>query len=296
MSQISLIALNGKLGFTTNMYNVVEEYCWTLTPAAQRKNLKDQIPYITLTEYEQDLANMYAQLNYFYTQGSKTFEAGKFLTLAGTTENPYDKLYSAKPTGTMFKLPYFEGYDHNISQTWADNQGLLKYKAVETLVGIVQNLALATQTAPGVNLNKPKIWSGGGNMVSYPIKFTLFNTAGTKTDDQIVKRNQELKRRLQMSTLHDQRTSILTSPPALFEVNIPGIRRCPVAVISNLTISNVGQMNIIGTDIIPDAYEFTITIQELVTESRQILAGSMGGSVVQAIDTSNQLSSENIIG
>jgi hypothetical protein len=269
---------NGLYG-GNNIFNVVTDYPWCLSNI---KDLSKYIPYIELIEFEQDVAAMYASLQHWYLQAKQAINKGE----NPESNNPYKGMYSGIPTDTKFILPYFENYDHNLSQNWVPSKGILEMPIADMLTKGIEGLAKVFMAAPGANINKPRIWDGSSPQ-SYSINFHLFNT-NTVNKEQI-KKNQAFKRRLLMSTLHDQRNAILISPPALFIVKIPGIRYSPAAVISNLVVENVGQMNLIDGENIPDAYKFSITITELITESRQILDASTKGTFekVMAIESVN---------
>lgn len=245
-------------------FNVVTNYPWTLTPSKNRHN----VPYIILREFEQDLATTYAQL----AQVALNLQSSK------TNIGPYESLYHAIPTGTIYTLPYFEEYDHNISPSWEKTKGLADTKVGAEIMAVVGNIAKMMGMAPGTYINQPRVWSGAQDG-QYPIKFTLFNTLDAKDIPQ----NNFLKRRLQMSALHDQQSVILASPPAIFEVEIPGIRWSPAAVISNISVSNIGQVNFINGMNVPDAWEIQLTITELITESRQMLASTNTSEKIRAI-------------
>jgi hypothetical protein len=264
-------------------FDIVYNYAWTVTPPSQRYG----VPYIQLVEYEQDIATLYAQLLYWYSN-VKDMAQGNFVS----SENPYANLYHAKRTGIVFTLPYFQEYDHFINQTWEKTKGLMDYPIADRILNLARQAAQILQLAPGTSVNQPQIWSGSG-LADYNIRFVLFNTIqnGTKMYSEDITKNLRFKRRLMMSTLHDQRTAILASPPAIFSVLIPGVRYCPAAVIQQLSISNLGQLNMIATDqgeeVIPDAYLFDIRIQELITESRQILDDAVktfGSKIVATTD------------
>jgi hypothetical protein len=288
MSTIQLINLDGKnwnsaSGGNTN-YNIVEDYPWTITPSKQRIN----VPVIELIEFEQDVSTLYASLNYWYTQAAKSKTLSE-------SDNPYQGLYSAKETKARFIFPYFEEYDHNVSQTWDVSKGLLEGEIAGTIATTIQNVQKAMQKAPGSNINQQRIWQGSAP-ATYTFNFHLFNTiGGTANDNKQIKANMVLRNRLLMSALHDQQTATMISPPALFTVKIPGIRYSPAAVISNMVVSNVGQMNQISLDgvakIVPDAYKFAITITELIVESRQLLDAAVNNRRIMAIDSSNRVAS-----
>ena len=280
--QISLIDLDDKKNGKGKVYDVIKDYKWTLSP-----NRGSDVPLIRLIEYEQDVSTLYAQLAYWINNIKTTESAGN------GTISPYENLYHAIPTGTEYILPYFEPYDHNINQKWGQVKGIQDFSVVEKLLRLAGAAAQALKMAPGTSVNQPRVWSGS-DPVTYSVTFKLFNTDG----EAEIERNLGLKQRLQFSTLHDQRSAILASPPALFEVEIPGIRYCPAAVISQLAVTNLGQMNRwnIGKNgsNIPDAYEITLTIAELITESRQILNSARTGNH-QPVRAITQISAEELL-
>ena len=261
MSTIMLTDLKTDATFHSEDFNVADKYSWTLTDPRYRA--KNGVPYIELVEYEQDLSTLYAQLYYWYGQ------VKDFSQLTNSV-NPYADLYHALPTGVTFRLPYFDDYDHMISQTWEKTKGLMNNPIASKTLNLASNAAKLFKLAPGTSVNQPQVWSGAGN-ADYSIDFMLFNTLSP--DD--IKRNLIFKRRIQMSTLHDQRTALLASPPAIFTVKIPGVRYSPAAVIAQLSVTNVGQINMIPvngvTMAIPDAWAFNIRITELIPESRQLM-------------------------
>ena len=242
------------------IYNIVKDYDWTATPT----NNRHDVPYIVLTEYEQDLANIWASLYYW---GNQLKVEG-----LGNVDSPYEGLYSMTPTGTVFTIPYFETYDHGTTQNWNQNRAILSFPIADIIGATIEKFSIATQQTVGTNVNSPRIWEGS-TPNTYMITFHLFNTIAKDS----VEKNKKLKRRLQMSALHNQKNIMYITPPAIFTVNIPGIRYSPAAVISNLTTTNVGQMNLIDGENIPDAYSIAITITELVTESRQIFDAAVTG-------------------
>lgn len=264
-----------------NVFNIIEDYPWTLS-----NNVKD-VPYIELTEYEQDIVALYAQLKYWYTQAKDTL---KF----DDATNPYENLYHAKKTGLAFKLPYFSERHHNTQQNWGEIPSLIdKLEPYFKIATNIVSLATGGTAAVGMNINKPKRW-GGGVCESYQVGFTLFNIKNA--EDYID--NQKFINRLLLSSLHNQRNAILASPPALFTVKIPGIRYSPASVINSVNITNKGQMNYLNGMNIPDAYDVQLSITELILESRQILKGFIDNNenTVKALDfneiLNNQASTE----
>jgi hypothetical protein len=279
MATLKLLKAPEKSAVGTKYFNIVDDYSWTLTPKSSRIG----VPYIELTEYEQDEAMLWANIT-------------RWLNLIKGTEeginNPYQNLYHTEKTLTTFRFPYFEQYDHNINQNWEKTKGVQEYSLIEKLTNIATMREKAAKVAPGSTINQPQLWAGSGS-VNYTINFHIFNTTGTSEN---IKNNQTFKYRLQRSTLHNQQSMIMSSPPAIFEVVVPGIRVCPAAVISQLVINNVGQMNLLslnGRDqIIPDAWEFQITMTELVTESRQILQSTIDGTGIVPVKATTDTKTE----
>jgi len=247
------------------VYNIVDDFPWTIT-----KNRTD-VPRIILTEFEQDQASLYGQLKNW----------SNFIL---KEDNPYKGLYQAKPTGTVYTLPYFEEYDHLIAQNWEKYRGLTDWKPADALAKMYTGIQTLIGTAPVAAMNFPKIWSSS-NTGSYTISFVLFNTIDPKND---IDDNFEFKKRIQMSTLHNQVNTFLAVPPAIFTVLIPGVRWSPAAIISQLSVTNMGQINYIDKRNIPDAWKFDIQITELISESRQILDDELrqryGAGTITAMD------------
>ena len=269
-ANLSLKDFKGKFGASTGTFDVVRDYYWTFTPPANRID----IPYAYLIEYEQDQSTLYAQIAYW----------GKGVAgLVTSDDNPYNNLYHAIPTGTTFILPYFEADHARTNPSWTVKGGLLDFTSFDGLSKFVTRATSVAGLAPGVAINQPKMWDGS-QPYQFTINFTLFNTFPSPTNNRtdIINQNLQLTQRLRMSALHSQENIVLALPPAIFEVYIPGIRYSPAAHISQLEIKNIGQMNAMMVNgvwcNVPDAYSVSITITELITESRQILNASIGGN------------------
>lgn len=300
---ISLLSLKAPNG----VYDIVKDYKWSLNNGnlnalseSQSATQKNNVPIIELIEYEQDVAGLYAQLSYWYRVASNRNNSA-------TGRDVYKGLYSANPTDTKFILPYYEDYHHLITQRWAKNKGLFSFS---TLDKGMKALSMVKQAlgAAGTYVNQPQVWEGISE-ASYTISFYLYNTDeinvesyknGISNSDYV--KNKMFIDRLIMSTLHSQETSIEILPPALFEVNVPGIRYSPAAVINSLIVTNIGQINALpiegGSNInVPDAYQISIGISELISESRQIYdtvyKNLNAGSRVKAIEKASSVLNSN---
>lgn len=255
------------------IYEITNEYDWTMAPKKGRK----LIPSMILTQYELDANAVFTNLKFW-------FNAMASARVEGDKRNPYKGLYVAKKTGVEFHFPWLEEYHHNISQNWEDYKGIENTELAEKLLKGWQ----AINDSPGVAVNTPRVWKGGSRG-TIPYKITLFNT--TKNPTTSIKRNRKLINRLIASTLHDQKGYVLATPPALYSVVIPGVRYSPACVISQFEVSNIGVIvNKKGLGAIPEAWEIKFSITELVNESRQIFNGSIDETnrVSAIIDTDSE--------
>jgi hypothetical protein len=251
-------------------YDVINDYDWTLSPRDARG---DKVPSMTLVEYEMDSNALIANLKYWVRP------------IFDQSSNPYKGLYRANPTGVSYTFPWFEEYNHAITQNWEDFKGL---EATSVADKFVKGLSLLTNS-PGIAINTPKVWKAAGR-ATVPYKITLFNT--TQNPNASIAKNKKLINRLIAATLHDQQGPILAVPPALFTLDIPGVRYCPACVLANLEINNKGTIVRKNGIAIPEAYEVKFSINELIVESRQIYSGVTGGDKISAIINSEETPQE----
>ena len=138
---------------------------------------------------------------------------------------------------------------------------------------------------PSAGIESAQAWEGT-TVATYSFVFQLLNTVRSGDVD----RNKRLLDSLTFNNLMDKQDIFRLRPPVIYSLEIPGVRNSPAAVISNLRSEGLGQINKIGTENIPDAYEVTITIQELLRESRQIfesISNQGASDVVVAIQEPN---------
>jgi hypothetical protein len=268
MGKMKLIDAGGENGIA----DVVNNYRWSVS---NKKIALEEVPRIYITEYQQSSGSI-RQGMAFWANQSKVLDDGK-------TRDPYIGLYQVDSSeiGNEYILPYFGTYHHSIESAWGENKGSLAAAAEAGL-----NLAAqqATQALPSAGIESAKMYEGSSPR-SYQFTFYLFNTVEPDTD---IKKNQLLIKSMINNNLVDKVDVIAQRPPAICEVEIPGVRGRTIAVMSAINIVNVGQINYMpeyGGNI-PDAYEISITIQELLVESRQIYANTIEeGKVFAKIDT-----------
>lgn len=250
-----------------------KDICWSNTP--YNEDALKEIPSIEMVGYQQDASSTKASIDRWYER----------ILAFGTLDNPYKGLYQGTKDYTYI-LPFLNEYHHNISQSWATNDGPLGPK----VKGATQTVErIAKVFLPSAGIIYPKSYAGGV-CDTYTFTFNLINTntgGGLETETNIEKNTAFLEQFIR-SNLHRMNGSLSISPPLIYEILIPGVRWCPAAVVSGLAVNNKGTMNKnIGHRyserneeyVFPDAWEVTVQITELMKESENIFEGaSQGGS------------------
>jgi hypothetical protein len=231
------------------------EYHWTVS----NKNLaRAEVPTIIIKEYQQNVSSIEQGIRYWANQA-------KVLTATGVTADPYEALYSVSNAeeGNEYTFPFYSTYHHIIQNAWGENKGVVG-QTVRTVEEAVTQAARVV--FPSAGIESAKSWEGT-TPVTYQFSFQLLNTYDPLND---IAKNKELIRALIHNNLLDKIDFISVRPPAICEIRIPGIRGTTVGVLNTINVENMGQINRIDEVNVPDAYNITITVQELLTESRQI--------------------------
>lgn len=246
--------------------DIVHNYKWTISQMSPEALA--EIPIIHLVEYQQTVSGLAQQINYWALQAQGVI---RDLAAWDNSQDPYKGLYVADATGAEFVFPFLENYHHTVTNNWGDNKG--------PLGEFVQNVIVpaAKVLKPNAGIEPPKAWEGS-SAVSYTFKFQLLNTV-----DGDWEKNKTFINRMIMANLQNRLNSVASEPPVFYSIDIPGVRFAPVAVISNFTVSNEGQLNNIKGQLIPDAYQLTFNITELISESRQIFDGVVTGSKITSV-------------
>lgn len=267
--------------------DIINSYPWTPTPKTVQGKIG--IPYISMDEYELQGSYFLQSIKYWLSQIANT-----------ESEDPYYGLYHGKSTGTTFRFPYYSSYHHIINNHWTTTTGLGGF--INTFLQDPTVAAIGGLFVPQLGIEVPQAYQNA-DKAAYNFSFFLFNTFEVQDSEQQIKidNNRKLIDRLIFATLQDKRTSITTYPPCIYTVSIPGIRYSPAAVINNLQVENVGH---IGKDqkgmITPDAWKITISIQELITESRIIFdaaSKSYGGDpkIRAIVDTPSDIVYDEVV-
>lgn len=248
-------------------------YHWTVSNSTKAR---DQVPRILISEFQQTATSIAQGIKYWSNQLSgliatnQTSGRGE-LTSKKPPPDPYAQLYSVDNSefGNTYVFPFYCPQHHTITNSWGENKG--------TIGGYASKISsIATEAGrvlfPSAGIESAKAWEGS-TPYEYTFSFQLLNTVDPVNDK---KNNQELIRVLINNNLLDKVDFLAVRPPAICQVTVPGIRGKTVAVMRNIVIENLGQINRIAGENIPDAYGLTITIQELLTESRQIWGNQLG--------------------
>lgn len=238
--------------------DIVNNYRWSVSKTSFAM---DMVPRIIIQEYQQNLSSAIQAAKFF---AGKIEEA---TTAAGV--DPYEGLYSVDKTerGNKYIIPYYSEYHHSIANAWGENRGVVGAAINKVAEGITE---IARTFLPSAGIEAAKAFEGTQPQ-EYTFSFFLFNTIDPKTD---IKNNRDLIKALINNNLLDKIDIISIRPPAICSVLIPGMREETVAIMSKIFIQNMGQINYMEGINVPDAYSITITIQELLVESRQILKGN----------------------
>jgi len=222
----------------------------------------NEFPYIQMIEYEQDFSTLLGNLNFWRRKIDDPKDA-------------YRGLYLGSPTGNVYYLPFFMESHHQIGQLWQENRAPLG-PAMAAVQNAVENVAKAY--FPSAGIVYPRSYAGS-NEYAYDVRFHLLNTI----KEEGMASNKFFLETLIQQNLHVQHNVLTITPPCLYEVYIPGIRWSPVAVVSNLTITNKGVLNRLPEAgytnyIVPDAWEVHMQIRELINESRDIYLDAIQGA------------------
>lgn len=255
--------------------DVVKNYHWSVSHRTEALN---EVPTIVINEYQQNQSSIQQGIRYWANQ-AKVVKDTK-----GQTADPYAALYSVEKSerGNSYVFPFYSTYNHVIQNAWGENKG-----TIGEIAATIQNAVTTAAKAvfPSAGIESAKSWEGTTPQ-QYQFMFHLLNTVHPKED---IAKNRKLIDALINNNLLDKIDFISIRPPAICEIKIPGVRATNIGVMAAINVENVGQINNIDGLNIPDAYQITITVQELLTESRQIYAGALdGGKVFSFVDVGPQ--------
>lgn len=256
----------------------------------------------TPDEFKSKIANNQVKANNsmgeaMISGGSKLGKA--FSELAGSkgigVMAPYEHLYYTKDTGFVYSLPYMTGMSKNVQNSYG---GTGTNSALLQAVGKVAEIGAFGSTGvniadPGTYIDQPQLYSFGGSQKSYTAQFPLINTYSWSD----VVRNWQLLFLLVYQNTPNRLTRDLIDPPCIYEANLDGTWYSKYAYINQLNINFIGATRKMTIDvpsqyvdnyagnisdqfiqvetIIPDAYDVSITVTELVSETQNMMYHSI---------------------
>jgi hypothetical protein len=296
--------------------NVVKDYPWTIS----NKN-RDDVPYVRLIEYACNESMIKRQIDFY-----GKLLPDKFQLTSGTKEvlQVYDEIFPKdNPTDFSYWIPYFNKTSFELaSQNWTQLDsigeslkgimgGASKFASAIGLRGVGKGLDIATQigefagTAAEAALawnypsagvqDRPRVFAGH-NERQVTISFPLFNTI----NEWDWTKNRDLVYLLMSQNLYNKRDYITGIPPVFYDVYIPGQYYCYAASMTNINVENLGNTRLIdGAYIVPDAYQVTLTLSEMVSPSKNqfeaITSGAAKRFVNSSVVAAEQTAAQNIM-
>ena len=225
--------------------------------------------------------------------------------------DPYSNLYSGIATKISYILPYIS-IDNmtGINSSWTEpgknapitnlleqsrkmigkgSGGAAALGGIDLITSVVEAAALGGE--PGAGREKIKGYSPPESGDSITLTFYLFNTISIEQTQN----NWEFLYVLTYQNLPNRRGINLLDPPCIYEIEVPGYKRFPVANIEKLTVTNEGTTRYIdlatgntvppesgpNVKLIPEAYKVTLTIRSLLTTTQNLFGWADGETIVQ---------------
>jgi len=260
------------------------------------KNI-NEVPDIELEEYELSFGLWMTHLSRLYNTVS---------SFAADITTPYQLLYQGNHTGFTYKLPYLinQGTIKGpIQNTWGgDETGIGESFAGSFGKNLDRSLRdIGKFFAEGVSYGgageKVRRYNSADSVKSITIKFPLYNTI----DKDKTLRNFEFVTLFAFQNMKTRTSWMTYLPPKIYKVNTKsfGGINMPAAFVKSFDATAVGTVRKIrykGFEdiLIPEAYDVSITMEELLSESSNIFAVTMGGDPVVVIGNTTNTPRNNI--
>lgn len=258
----------------------------------------DEVPSIWATEYELKYGTLTTNLVQLFQQGGNAVDIVKNLF---TNDNPnahldtFLTMYACERTGFAYNLPYLNTNSglKKLTHSWDKANGILDSISDQSSNGsssMSQNIATVAGAAvgaytPGIGFEEVKKY-GGTSDQSLTVSFPLYNTI----DVESAYDHYCFVNLLMFQNLKTRTTMMSYIPPKLYTVDafsLGGVYMA-AAYISDISIESIGttrRMDIFkdfgAKDVLlPEAYKVNITFTDLVSQSSNIFAATMGGSKV----------------
>lgn len=267
--------------------NILRDYIWTLSNRANQ-----EIPYIILREYQMSEALIKQQVDRYTgliaqgaanivnaVTGGKSAQSQSMLSV-------YKDMLPKQPTKFVYTFPFFEKTAIELSTSWKDiaDAGNAISKLGDTAAALVKGMQVAGSvaaavTSPSIGIqDRPKIFESHTDR-TININFTLYNTV--RSEDYV--KNKNFIQLFTTQNLFNKRDYITGKPPVFYDVLVPGQYFSYASHVSNLRVENLGNIRMLGGEIVPDAYQIQISLTEMMKPSRNqfeaIFTGEGSGNV-----------------
>ena len=263
----------------------------------------------------------------------------KYTTIGSNSTNNsdlYKGLFDHLHPGFKYVFPNFSKTFYDIGNTWertdildtllglSEQAGSLAQKGIagvvttagkklktgEQIIDLVNKLPRQLKNLELFNLasgnptvglmDPPSIWQSSDKR-NITFEFPLYNINVFKdsTPTDTIAKNWELCYLLTYQNLVNKKNFYTGIPPVFYEVIIPGIHYCKASYMSNISITNVGNIRNLKLDVngntnvsvnVPDAYMISITLTDLLMPSKNLLNASLDLTVTSSnIATTNSV-------
>jgi len=262
---------------------------------------KAEVPAIYAQEYELTWGQTVTNLQ-------RILEA--FQQVTSGNADPYLTMYNAKETGFFYSFPHLLGNGspiRQISNTWTTSNDPSIFEAGNVLKNIlkIEKVGKTDTFATGGEKILGGVTAGfgfeeaqkyqGTPLKTLTVSFPLYNTIDTKS----AFKNYAFCALFAFQNLKT-RTSFMTYiPPKMYKISAScnGSTYMPVAIVQDFKVESIGTVRAMwdywtegktnSSILIPEAYKVTITFQELLPQSSNIMIGAMGGEQVSVINPKN---------
>jgi hypothetical protein len=280
-----------------NPVNVYGDFDW------KNRSDVDEVPVVILREKTLAMGGLARTLANIYKKGAEVaggYEAGGLAGLVAEISDPYANMYITENTtdNFIYHLPWLLNNGSNlrkITNSWKDETGKPlssggsggeSKSGLASVLGTLGGV-VAGAMSPGFGVEKIQSFDQTANM-SLNITFPLYNTVSVESTF----RNYCFVNLFSYQNLKNRTSLISYVPPCVYEVESYGGGGVymPMACVENLSIENMGTVRLmkefteyVGDTplLIPEAYMVSITLKEMIPQSANIFAATMGAKKVK---------------
>lgn len=264
------------------MPNIPNDYQWTTTTGS----------------YLQEVPRLYAKT--FEVNDNEIVNALKSWASSLDANISYSEYYNKLHNATKkenWVFPYFEDTVRSFNNDWGDSfvystggGNMVGSQWAGNVVQLAQNISTTygeaqllannlleadnAQKAAGVLYEPPKFYQYAANDDTVNVSFVLINTESADS----YKKNYALVKKLIEENRFSRETGLLTRPPVLWSVTIPGYRAIRWAS-CNVNIGLLGKRLMRDKVIVPEGYKVTLTFKSLYTEPSNYMSKVRGDAL-----------------